>query len=277
MCSQFIYTVIKNYKAVLLSAIISYSAAEANHGVAVDTILESTGHNTIFDEMRLHAHFIAENCTRLIADLTSLEATRDPLALTIFDKMADLWSYLNAGTNKTTFGPETDRLLAKLPVDQQQKAVQSFHSVFKRSLATFEGHIESHPAMPKYKAARILDPRRLPVLSHDIADYSALPRLATPTAEMLNDWQVYVRYPADEIPEPLDLPLFWTTVSERFPHLAAMALDVMWLPVASVDVERSFSLYKHLLNEQRESLTEANTKQLLMLYYNGDLERRLNE
>ena len=86
-----------------------------------------------------------------------------------------------------------------------------------------------------------------------------------------------MRYRADEIPEQLDLTLFCTTVSETFPHLGAMALNVMWLPVASVDVERSFSLYKHLLNEQRESLTEANTKQLLRLNYNGDLERRLNE
>ena len=169
--------IIKNYKAVLLSAIISYSAAEANHGVAVDTILKSTGHNTIFDEMRLHAHFIVENCTRLIADLRSLEATRDPLALTIFDKMTDLWSYLNAGTNRRPSARRLTDVLAKLPVDQQQKAVQSFHSAFKRSLAKFEGHIKSHPAMPKYKAARILDPSRLPVLSHDIADYSALPVL----------------------------------------------------------------------------------------------------
>ena len=44
------------------------------------------------------------------------------------------------------------------------------------------------------------------------------------------------------------------------------------MPVASVEVERSFSLYKHILNKRCESLTEENTKRLVLLYYNGDIE-----
>ena len=38
------------------------------------------------------------------------------------------------------------------------------------------------------------------------------------------------------------------------------------MPVTSVDVERSFSQYQHLLNLRRESLTEENIKRLVMLY-----------
>ena len=38
------------------------------------------------------------------------------------------------------------------------------------------------------------------------------------------------------------------------------------MPVTSVDVERSFSQYQHLLNHRRESLTEENTIRLVMLY-----------
>ena len=42
------------------------------------------------------------------------------------------------------------------------------------------------------------------------------------------------------------------------------------------NVERSFSQYKHLLNDRRESLTEENMKSLLTFYYNGDLEARFD-
>ena len=65
---------------------------------------------------------------------------------------------------------------------------------------------------------------------------------------------------------------FWEGMGDRFPNLAAVASHAIWMPVASVNVERSFSQYKHLLNDRRESLTEENTKRLVMLYYNGDIE-----
>ena len=58
----------------------------------------------------------------------------------------------------------------------------------------------------------------------------------------------------------------------RFSNLAVIALQAIWMPVASVDVERSFSQYKYILNDRRESLTEENTKRLLLLYYNSDIE-----
>ena len=54
----------------------------------------------------------------------------------------------------------------------------------------------------------------------------------------------------------------------RFPNLAAIAMQEMWMPVASIDVDQSFLQYKHILNDCRESLTEENTKRLVLLYYN---------
>ena len=62
------------------------------------------------------------------------------------------------------------------------------------------------------------------------------------------------------------LSAFWGGLQQRFQGLAAVAQDAIFMPVdASVDEERSFSQYKHLLNDRRKGLTEANTKQLLML------------
>ena len=61
-------------------------------------------------------------------------------------------------------------------------------------------------------------------------------------------------------------------VCDRFPNLATIASLMIWMPITSIDVERSFSQYKHILNDRRESLTEENTKRMVMLYYNGDIE-----
>ena len=52
-------------------------------------------------------------------------------------------------------------------------------------------------------------------------------------------------------------------MQDRFPVLVSIAIDAIRTPVTSVDVERSFSQYKHLLNGRRESVTEENTKRLL--------------
>ena len=59
---------------------------------------------------------------------------------------------------------------------------------------------------------------------------------------------------------------------DRLLLLSSFARDAMELPVTSVDVERSFSQYKHLLKDIRETLTEDTTKRLMMLYCHGDVE-----
>ena len=61
-------------------------------------------------------------------------------------------------------------------------------------------------------------------------------------------------------------------MTNRFPILSSIARDTIWMPVTSVDVERSFSLYKHILNDRREGLTEENTKRLMMLDVEGQLK-----
>ena len=72
----------------------------------------------------------------------------------------------------------------------------------------------------------------------------------------------------------MSIQKFWEGVWDRFPLLSSVAFSVIWMPVASVDVERSFSQYKHILNDRRESFTEENTKKLVMLYFNKDIEGR---
>lgn len=259
------------YHATRIHLYEAFYKAEKAQGMAVERIIEFVTHKTIYPEICLQLYFIKENCQRLMTVLTSLEAKGSPLACTVYNLLEDLRLYLTAGVTKTSFGEETDRLLDKLPNENKATQIKSFQAVFDLSLKKLRAHLDTHPAYPYYKAVRIFDPRQLPMLTRDIGDYTAIKSFRDPSPELLEEWLIYVQY-RDELPNPLHISEFWEGMRDRFPNLAAIASHAIWMPVASVDVERSFSQYKHLLNDRRESLTEENTKRLVMLYYNGDIE-----
>ena len=125
-----------------------------------------------------------------------------------------------------------------------------------------------------YKAARIFDPRQLPCITHDIDSFAVIKDFQDPSTELLEEFQKYVNY-KDDLSNPFNIPAFWNANKSRFPLLQQIANKVIWMPVTSVDVERSFSQYKHLMNKQRENQTPKNTKQFTMLYFNGDLEKKI--
>ena len=105
-------------------------------------------------------------------------------------------------------------------------------------------------------------------MDHDITQYDLIPGLKNPTPELVEEWLISTQFQQSSIPTPFDLSSFWESMSmcSRFPLLSAVAMEAIWMPVASVDVEQRFSNYKHVLNDRRESLTEENTQRLVMLY-----------
>ena len=160
--------------------------------------------------------------------------------------------------NKRKFGRETDYLLAKLPAEEKRKKIKSFNKVFRLSLQKLEGHLDCHPAYPYYKAAGIFDPRQLPTVSCDISDYLEITAFESPPPALLEEFLIYCRSPIDSLPNPLVLFEYWGSMTNRFPILSSIARDAIWIPVTSADAERSFSLYKHLLNDRRGGLTASS-------------------
>ncbi|XP_041480924.1 uncharacterized protein LOC121428390 [Lytechinus variegatus] len=244
---------------------------EDSKGVAVETILEMLRNKEIYSELELYMSFITEYSARLTTVLTSLEATKKPLACTVYNILEDTKTYLT--TERTSFD-QINPLMEKRPAPERQKLCKTFNKVFKAAADKITKHLDQHPAMPFYKAARIFDPRQLVSISLDIDDYQhAIPDL-TAAAIQTEEWLMYTHLNPSHIPEPLNLTEFWKSMSVRFPGLASIAMDAMWMPVSSVDVERSFSQYKHILDDKRENLTPENTKMMTMLYYNADVERQ---
>ena len=107
-------------------------------------------------------------------------------------------------------------------------------------------------------------------LGNDIGEYGKVLKLLTdPSSEMLEEWLIYTCFKEVPIGSLDVLQDFWDSMSGRFPLLSKIAVNYIWMPVTSVDIECSFSEYKHLLNGRRERLTEENTRQLMILIIMG--------
>ena len=115
----------------LLSVSVLCPLAEESQGIALKRIVELCGHKEIYPEILLQVHFITENCPRHVTNLTSLEATHDPLACTVYNTMEDLRAYLKAGTTTNSFVPESDRLLGKLKGQEKTKVMKALKKLLK--------------------------------------------------------------------------------------------------------------------------------------------------
>ena len=145
-------------------------------------------------------------------------------------------------------------LLGDLSQEDRRKTVKSIQGLFGASLnlKKLSGHLDNHPAVYTYKATVVIYPSQLPSLPLDIANYTAISALDEPSAELLDEWSVYKSSFRTQVAVPGDLTVTnlaasWKCLHERFPSLSAVAHDAIWLPVSSVDAERSFLQEKQTL------------------------------
>jgi hypothetical protein len=85
---------------------------------------------------------------------------------------------------------------------------------------------------------------------------------------LLDEWAIYCGL-TDVNLEEMTLDEYWLSLADRLPLLSQIALDYIWLPVSSYSVERSFSKYNSILDDNRQNLSEDSLRSLNMLYYNG--------
>ena len=121
-----------------------------------------------------------------------------------------------------------------------------------------------------YKVSHLFNPKQLPCISHNIDSFTAIKDLQDPSTDLLEEFQIHVN-------NPDNLPNLFNANKSRILLLKQIANKVIEMPVTSINAECSFSQYKNLLNKHHKSLTPENTKQLTMLYYNGDLEKQFED
>ena len=76
---------------------------------------------------------------------------------------------------------------------------------------------------------------------------------------------------ASDVNLEVRLDEYWLNMAGNLPNLFQIALDYIWSPISSCSVERSFSKYNTILDDNRQNLSEESLHSLNMLYYNGSL------
>ena len=266
------------YHAIHIQHYYSFFMAEPSEAQSVLRIIdlldpEGDTYNTI----KLQMSFIAETCPKLMHTLTAMEATHTPVATRAYNLIEDCSSFLLNGFQKVTFGELTDAMLDELPLAEQSAHLGIFHEVFQAGYQKLSKHWDEHPSKHIFKQARVFDPRLVGTLSDDVCDYSAVGL----TNVMSDDFNTYRQAAMSDLPrqaegegDGFDLVAYWRGMEVRVPDIAAAAHRYMFFPVSSVDTERSFSQYKNLVTDKRENLTEENTKQLVIMNFNGDVVGR---
>jgi len=145
-----------------------------------------------------------------------------------------------------------------------------FKQAYQVALNKWNKHIQHHSALPLFRDIQCFDPRFIRVQTNrqDILSYTNIIEFQNPVNVLLEEWGIYCRM--EEVIEEgeLDLDKYWSEKSITLPNLSKVALIYIWLPVAGVDVERSFSNYKSILSERRMRLSEKSISMLNLLYHN---------
>ena len=219
--------------------------------------------------IEIYLAFIQENAQQFVADLDFFQQENNPIFPFIEQRLQQLEARITTGKTATNFGPTMDSVLQKFnspltvfcPVFQQ-----AYHAAYKK----LEDHVLQHPARSLFRAVQVFDPRflSLTTANRDIYSYQIIRELANPSTFLIQEWSIYVNINLNLI-EFSELNEFWDKVSLQLPLLEKIARKYIWLPISSCTVERSFSAYNKILDDDRQNLSPESLKFLTMMYFNN--------
>ena len=119
------------------------------------------------------------------------------------------------------------------------------------------------------KQARVLDPTQIGALPQDFATF---PLIFAPNVQQKvvdnGEWKVYRESVTPASPQ-FDILAWWDAMASRVPTLYSIARRVLAIPHTSCDVERSFSVWKHVRSEKQKSMKEGTHKAYVSFCFNG--------
>lgn len=148
--------------------------------------------------------------------------------------------------------------------------ISIFQSSFNLAFQKFSVHFVNHPSRSLFRATRIFNPRfpKLTIANRDIQRYvTSIPELSNPSNELIQEWGFYCDYELSTV-DYNRLDIFWEKVKLIFPLLSEIAFNYIWLPISSCSVERGFSVYNNILQDNRHNLSLESLKMLNMMYFN---------
>jgi hypothetical protein len=151
-------------------------------------------------------------------------------------------------------------------------------SAWGEGLEKLDGYLKECSSTNFFKAARVFDPRRVHAgtVNADLRTLGTdIPLLRNPSEKLRLEWTLYcthARERRDEFNDPkFTVDDFWIRFAAGgvAPELSGIARRCIWIPVASVTVERSFNQYRKVLSDERTSFTLPNLALMTGVAFNG--------
>ena len=195
---------------------------------------------------------------------------RTVMADKVFDEVSEIDAWLQVRIDKKFTDQFTDKLRTELPKRAADEATSRFHSTLSAMRNKLMVYMSggAQPAMDFFSSVRLLDPHQHASLNTDIS-FLKLPHVDNSDLQTAQEWQQFLKLCSDPgaAPNP-DVVSLWRSLLPRLPKLAPAALAALSVPAASVDAERSFSIYKSILADNRQSLKTENMAMLVILKFN---------
>ena len=224
-----------------------------------------------FSTISIYIQFISIYAKQFIQDTDFFQQQNKPIFPFVEGRLNHLSAFLKSNCNSQDFGASLDATITSNHFNPPD-FYPIFHSAFEAALNKFNAHIPLHPARPLFQATQIFDPKYIilgPLERRNLCQYSVIKELADPSDELLCEWSTYCGMQLENIVENINLEKYWMNLGDKLPILSKIALDYIWLPVSSCSVERSFSIYNNILDENRQNLSEDSLERLNMMYFNG--------
>jgi hypothetical protein len=204
-------------------------------------------------------------------DLEFFKIRNSAVAPFVASRIDQTGAFLRNGTNNPPFSIEMSQLLSQSNYQNHNPFIPIFSEAFKLALTKFEKHINNHSALPLFRATQCFNPQFIQSSRnhHDLNNYSLITEFKNPSNEIISEWAIYCGLSEVFEEGNLDLNQYWQEKKGILPNLSKIAFIYIWLPISGVDVERSFSSYKRILEDWHRALSENSIEMLNFLYYNS--------
>ena len=206
-----------------------------------------------------------------MSDLEFFKIRNLAVAPFVASRIDQTGAFLRNGTNNPPFSVEMSQLILRNNYQNHAPFIPIFSEAFKLALTKFEKHTNNHSALPLFRATQCFNPQFIQSSTnyHNLSNYSLIMEFQNPSNEIINEWATYCGLSEIFEEGSLDLNQYWQEKKGIFPNLSKIAFIYIWLPISGVDVERSFSNYKRILEDRRRALSENSIEMLNFLYYNN--------
>jgi len=234
-----------------------------DHSEIVSSLMELFSDQESYYEVKLLVAFAFENAKQFL-DIIEVFETSKGITHKAYNLINNLYQNLRFNIHSQDFGDAVNDIIDKLSMNRDYW-IKEFRNLYRIAWLRTDGLMKGYEGLDFLKAVRVFDPSQLCHLSKKIDDYKNVFDLSNPNLH--KQFETYLNSDV-MFEEGEDLVKWWKEFESNCPELATLAIRSLNVPVASVDVERSFSMYRDILTDKRCGLTLSSLNSLCIINYN---------